>query len=62
MLSNCTGEDFLRVPCTARRSNQSILKEINPEVIRRTDAEASIFWSPDVKNQLIGKDHDAGKD
>ena len=22
---------FLRVPCTARRSNQSILKEINPE-------------------------------
>ena len=27
MLSNC----FLRVPWTARRSNQSILKEINPE-------------------------------
>ena len=22
---------FLRVPCTTRRSNQSILKEINPE-------------------------------
>ena len=22
---------FLRVPCTARRSNQSILKEINPK-------------------------------
>ena len=31
MLTNCdTGEDF-RVPWTARRSNQSILKEINPE-------------------------------
>ena len=31
MLSNCgTGED-LRVPWTARRSNQLILKEINPE-------------------------------
>ena len=31
MLSNCgVGED-LRVPWTARRSNQSILKEINPE-------------------------------
>ena len=31
MLSNCgTGEDS-RVPWTARRSNQSILKEINPE-------------------------------
>ena len=25
------GEDSLRVPWTARRSNQSILKEINPE-------------------------------
>ena len=32
MLSNCgDGEDSLRVPWTARRSNQSILKEINPE-------------------------------
>ena len=33
MLSNCgAGEDsWLRVPCIARRSNQSILKEINPE-------------------------------
>ena len=33
MLSNCgVGEDSsLKVPWTARRSNQSILKEINPE-------------------------------
>ena len=32
MLLNCgAGEDFLRVPWTTRRSNQSILKEINPE-------------------------------
>ena len=33
MLSNCgTGKDSsLRVPWTARRSNQSILQEINPE-------------------------------
>ena len=32
MLSNCgAGEDSLRVPWTARRSNQSILREINPE-------------------------------
>ena len=29
---NCgVGEDSLRVPWTAKRSNQSILKEINPE-------------------------------
>ena len=31
---------LLRVPWTARRSNQSILKEISPEFIGRTDAEA----------------------
>ena len=30
--------------------------------IGRTDAEASIFWPPDVKNWLIWKDPDAGKD
>ena len=28
----------------------------------RTDAEAPILWSPDVKSQLVGKDPDAGKD
>ena len=31
MLSNCGAAEDLRVPWTARRSNQSILKEINPE-------------------------------
>ena len=32
MLLNCgVGEDSLRVPWTARRSHQSILKEISPE-------------------------------
>ena len=30
--------------------------------IGRTDAESPILWPPDVKNQLIGKDPDAGKD
>ena len=30
MLSNCGVGENLRVPWTARRSNQSILKEINP--------------------------------
>ena len=33
MLLNCgVGEGSLRVPCTAGRSNQSILKEINPGI------------------------------
>ena len=42
----------LRVPWTARRSNQSILKEISPVFIGRTDVEAEtpIFWPPDVKS------------
>jgi len=52
---------LLRVPWNARRSNQSILKEIS---VGRTDAEAGapILWPPDVKNWLIGKDPDAGED
>ena len=56
---------LLRVPWIARRSNQSILKEISPEYsLERSDAEAEtpILWPPDVKNWLIGKDPDAGKD
>ena len=27
-----------------------------------TKAETTIFWSPDAKNSLIGKDPDTGKD
>ena len=55
---------LLRVPQTARRLNQSILKEINPVFIGRTDAEVetSILWPPDAKNWLIWKDPDTGKD
>ena len=58
---------LLRVPWTARRSNESILKEIKRQsltFIGRTDAEAEtpIIWPPDVKNWLIRKDPDAGKD
>ena len=55
---------ILRVPWTARRSNQSILKEINPEYsILRADAEgeAPILWPPDAKSWLNRKDCDAGK-
>ena len=56
---------LLRVLWTARRSNQSILKEISPKIfIGRTDVEAEtpILWPPDAKNWLIWKDLDAGKD
>ena len=54
---------LLRVPWTARRSNQSILKEISI-FIGRTNAEAEtpILWPHDAKSWLTGKDPDAGKD
>ena len=55
---------LLRVPWTARKSNQSILREINPECSLEglmLKAESPIFWPPNVKNWLIGKDPDAGK-
>ena len=43
---------LLRVPWTARRSNQSMLKEISPGVHWGTDVEAEtpIFWPPDLKS------------
>ena len=44
---------LLRVLWTARRANQSILKELNPQVfIGRTDAEAEtpILWPPHAKS------------
>ena len=55
---------LLKVPWTARRSNQPILKEINPEysLEGQAEAEAPIFWPPDVKSWLTGKDLDAGQD
>ena len=56
---------LLRVPWTAKRSNQSILKESKPWIfIGKTDAEveAPILWPPDAKSWFIGKDPDAGKD
>ena len=45
---------LLRVPWTARRSNQSILKETNPEW-NDAEAEALVLWPPDSKSQLIRK-------
>ena len=44
------------------------IKPVNPKenqswiFIRKTDAEAPLLWILDVKNQLIGKDPDAGKE
>ena len=63
MLLNCgVGEDSWESlglqgdPTSHRKGNQSWI------FIGRTDAEAPILWPPGVKNWLIGKDLDAGKD
>ena len=53
----CWGR-LLRVPSTARRSNQSILKEINPEYsleVLLLKLNLQYFWPPDAKSQLIEK-------
>ena len=55
---------LLRVPWPARRSHQSILKEINPEYsLEGPDAEANapILWPPNVKSGFIETDPDSGK-
>ena len=58
--------NLLKVPRTAKRSNQSILKEISPEHslegLTDAEAEAPILWPPDTKSRLVGKDPEAGKD
>ena len=56
---------LLRVPWTARRSNQSILKEISPECSLEgmiLKLKLPILWPPDTKSWLIWKDPNAGKD
>ena len=59
---------LLRVSWTARRSNQSILKEIN--LLLKYSLERlmlklkliPVLWPHDVKSRLIGEDPDTGKD
>ena len=65
MLLNCGVVEDSWESWTARRSDQSILKKINPGcLIGRTDAEVEtpVLWLPDVKSWLIWKDPDAGED
>ena len=66
MLLNCgVGEDSFQSPLNCKeiqpvnpKGNQSLI------FTGRTDAEAEtpILWPPDMKNWLIGKEPDAGKD
>ena len=55
---------LLRVPWMARRSDQSVLKEISPGcsleglMLKLTP----ILWPPDAKSWFTGKDPDSGRD
>ena len=50
--------DYMKIQSVHPKGNQSLV------FIGRTDVEAEtpILWPPAVKNQLIGKDPDAGED
>ena len=63
ILSNWgTGED------SYSPSDSKEIEPLNPKgnqpwiFIERTDAEAPIFWPPNAKSWLVGKDPDAEKD
>ena len=54
------------VPWRTRRSNQSFLKEINPDEIYSlegllAEAETPVLWPPDAKSQLVRKTLMLGK-
>ena len=51
-------EKTLESPQTARRSNQSVLKEVNLDYLLEG---LKLIWPADAKGPLIGKDSDAGK-
>ena len=59
---------LLRLPWTVRRSNQSILKEINTEyslewlMMKLKLQHSPTLWPPDGKSWFIGKAPDAGQD
>ena len=56
---------LLRVPRTARRSIQSILKEISPGISLEgmmLKLKLQVLWPPHAKSRLSGKDFDVGRD
>ena len=54
---------LLRVPWTAKRSNQSILKEINPGIsLEGMMLKPKLQYYGHLMSRLIGKDSDAGRE
>ena len=62
---NCGAREDFESPLNSKEIKLVNRKENEPWIFNgRTDAEAEtpILWPPDVKNRLIGKDPDAGKE
>ena len=58
-------EKTLKSPSDCRETKPVNPKGCQPWIFigrTNTEAEAPILWPPDAKNQLFGKDPDAGKD
>ena len=56
-------ENTLENPLDCKESKPVNSKGNQPCIlIGRTNAEAPIFWPPDVKSQVIENDSDSGKD
>ena len=63
MPSNVVLEKSLESPLDSKEIKSVTSKGNQPRIFTgRTDAEVPIVWPPDAKSQVIGKDHDAGKD
>ena len=63
MILNCGVGELLRVPWTARRSSQFILKEISPESsLEGLMLKLKLQYFGQMKSWLIWKDPDSGKD
>ena len=69
--AECQRIDAFELWCWRKLLSPLDYKEIQPvnskgnqlwTFIGRTDAKAPVLWPPDVKNWLIWKDPDAGKD
>ena len=71
-IKNVVGRKYIQIIVVLEKTLESPLhskeiKSVNSKgnqpwmFIGRTDAEAPILWSPDMKSQLIGKDPNAGK-
>ena len=53
----------MRVPWTARRSNQSILKEISPGIsLEGMMLKLKLQYFGHLMRRILGKDSDAGRD